>query len=164
MSNVRYKVKSRMVRKHQSGQAAVEFLLTVILVMLLILAFVELIMMLFAYNVVADAAKEGVRFAIVHGTLSNSCNGPGDPLNGSLTCDASKAGVITAVTNYANHSGQTVAAGEIAITYTNPTGGAACSSPGCGIQITISHPYRAFFGLGWPSVRLAAAARGTVTF
>ena len=151
-------------RKHELGQAPVELAFSVIFVIVLIAGFIELVVLLYAYVSVGDAAKEGTRYAIVHGTLSNSCNGPGDPLNAGIACDATYAGVISAITNYANASGQTVTSGEITITYTNPTGGSACSAPSCGVQVTIAHPYRPFFGFGWPTVTLHAAAKGTVTF
>jgi Flp pilus assembly protein TadG len=164
MKNIRCQTESMVIRKREYGQAAVEFLLSVVFVVVLIVGFLEVIMLLYAYNVIADSAKEGVRYAIVHGTLSKKCNGPGDPLNALLTCDGGNAGTITALTSYANRSGQTVVPGDVTVTYTNPTGGALCSVPGCGVQVTISHSYRPFFGLGWPSVRLAAAAKGTVTF
>jgi hypothetical protein len=151
-------------RKHELGQAPVEFAFSVVFVIILIAGFIEMIVLLYAYVSVADAAKEGMRYAIVHGTLSNSCNGPGDPLKPSLTCDGTYAGVITAITNYSNLSGQRIPSGEISITYTNPTGGSACSAPSCGVQVTIAHPYRPFFGFGWPSLTLHVASKGTVTF
>ena len=153
-----------IARKRELGQAPVEFAFSVVFVIILIAGFIEMVVLLYAYVSVADAAKEGTRFAIVHGTLSNSCNGPGDPLKVSLACDGTYAGVISAITNYSRLSGQTIASGEISVTYTNPSGGSACSAPGCGIQVTIAHPYRPFFGFGWPTVTLHAAAKGTVTF
>jgi hypothetical protein len=152
------------VRKRELGQASIEFLLTALWVMVMILGFIEIIMLFYAYSVVADSAKEGVRYAIVHGSLSNNCNGPGDPLNPSIACDATEAGVVSAVTSYGNHSGQTLATGEITITYANPGGGAACSAPGCGVHVAIAHPYRPLFGIDWFTVSLNAAAQGTVTF
>jgi Flp pilus assembly protein TadG len=161
---MRYQIRAMTLRKRELGQAAVEFAMTVIFIVILIVGLLEIIMLLFAYNVISDSAKEGVRYAIVHGTLSSSCSGPGDPLNTTIACDASKAGVITAITNYGNDSGQRIATSEITITYTNPTGGSACSAPGCGVQVRVAHPYRPFFGLGWPSVTVDAAAKGTVTF
>jgi hypothetical protein len=151
-------------RKREHGQVAIEFLLTVLFVMLFVLAFLELVMLIFAYNVLADSAKEGVRFAIVHGTASTSCNGPGDPLDATIVCDNTKAGVKTAVTSYADHSGQNIPAGQVTVTYSNPNGGAACSKPGCAVQVTVAHLYRPFFGLAWPNVTLNAASEGVVTF
>src|SRR5579859_6635836 len=50
------------------GQAAVEFLLTFVLVFVFFLAIIEMILFIHTYNVLADAAKEGLRYAIVHGS------------------------------------------------------------------------------------------------
>src|SRR5437762_2201711 len=105
--------------KRQCGQVAIEFLFTVLFVMLFVLWFLELVMLIFSYNVLADSAKEGVRFAIVHGTASTSCNGPGDPLDATIVCDNTKAGVNAAVTRYANHSGQSITNAQITVTYAN---------------------------------------------
>jgi Flp pilus assembly protein TadG len=149
---------------HQRGQVAIEFLFTVLFVMFFVLGFLELVMLMFSYNVVADGAKEGVRFAIVHGTLSTSCNGPGDPKDATITCDNTKAGVKTAVTTYANHSGQSITNGQITVTYSNPNGGSACSTPGCAVEVQVAHLYRPFFGLGWPTVTMHATSEGVVTF
>jgi len=148
----------------ERGQTAIEFLFTVLFVMLFVLGFLELVLLVFSYNVLADSAKEGVRFAIVHGSKSLSCNGPGDPADATVACDTTKAGVKTAVTTYANHSGQSVPNADITVTYANPAGGAACSNPGCTVQVQVSHSYRPFFGLGWPNVTMHAASEGVVTF
>ena len=120
MANRRRKIRAMTVRKHELGQAPVELAFSVIFVIVLIAGFIELVVLLYAYVSVGDAAKEGMRYAIVHGTLSHNCNGPGDPLNASIACDASNADVINAITNYANASGQTVAPGEITITHHKP--------------------------------------------
>src|SRR5438132_5396223 len=129
----------RVSTRRQNGQAAVEFLFTVLFVMLFVLAFVELVLLIFSYNVLADSAKEGVRFAIVHGTKSLSCNGPGDPLDVTIVCDNTKAGVKTAVRTYANHSGQSVPNTDVTVTYADPAGGAVCSAPGCTVEVQVAH-------------------------
>ena len=154
----------RNVSPRTGGQAAVEFMLVIIFVMMFFIGFLEIILLIQAYSVLADSAKEGVRYATVHGTLSKKCNGPGDPSNVSLTCDNTNAGVKTTVTNYADHSGQKVVSGDITVSYSNLGGGIACSKPGCGVHVNVSHTYRSFFGLGWPQVTLQAASQGVVTF
>jgi Flp pilus assembly protein TadG len=142
-------------QRGEGGQASMEFLFMSLFVMMLIIIFIEIIMLFYAYNVVADGAKEGVRYAITHGTMSVS--------------PATDTTIKTAVTNYADASGQAVS-GDITISWSNPlgvNGGATCSTPGvpgCQIQVAVSHQYRPFFGLGWPTVNLNAAAAGTVTY
>jgi len=155
-------------RTRERGQTAIEFLFTALFVMLFVLGFLELVMLVFSYNVLADSAKEGVRFAVVHGTGTGStalgCNGPGDPKDVTKTCDGTAAGVKAAVRNYANHSGQSIATADITVTYADPGGGATCSTPGCSVEVQVSHAYRSFFGLGWPTVTMHATSEGVVTF
>jgi Flp pilus assembly protein TadG len=150
--------KKRSLKKRQAGQAAVEFALIIIFLMVFLLSFLEIVAMLYTYSALADSAKEGVRYGIVHGTLSSGCNGPG-PAVSPGTCDASAAGVTTAVTTYANYSLH--GAGAMTITPTYPDG---TSTPSSRVRVTVSYPYQAFFGLGWPTITVNAAAEGRIMF
>src|SRR6266567_2906770 len=49
------------------GQALIEFALVILLLFITVLSIVEMIFFVHTYNVLADSAKEGVRYAIVHG-------------------------------------------------------------------------------------------------
>jgi Flp pilus assembly protein TadG len=149
--------KKRSLKKRQAGQAAVEFALIIIFLMVFLLSFLEIVAMLYTYSALADSAKEGVRYGIVHGTLSSACNGPGGAAG--VTCDASAAGVTTAVTTYANYSLH--GAGAMTITPTYPDG---TSTPSSRVRVTVSYPYQAFFGLGWPTITVNAAAEGRIMF
>jgi Flp pilus assembly protein TadG len=149
--------KKRSLKKRQAGQAAVEFALIIIFLMVFLLSFLEIVAMLYTYSALADSAKEGVRYAIVHGTLSSACSGPGG--TAGVTCDASAAGVRTAVTTYANYSLH--GAGAMTITPTYPDG---TSTPSSRVRVTVSYPYQAFFGLGWPTITVNAASEGRIMF
>src|SRR5437588_4986346 len=61
------------------GQALVEFALVIIFLMIMVFSILEMILLMNTYNVLADSAKEGVRYAIVHGTLNNQPSGPTCP-------------------------------------------------------------------------------------
>ena len=52
-------------RREDKGQAQVEFVLSIFLVLLTLLGIFELTMFIYTYSVLSDAAKEGVRYAIV---------------------------------------------------------------------------------------------------
>ena len=69
----------RKVQSSRAGQAAVEFMLVVVFLMLLTVCMIELTMMIYAYSILADAAKEGVRYAIVHGNTGGIPSGPTCP-------------------------------------------------------------------------------------
>jgi hypothetical protein len=68
-----------------SGQALSEFALVFPLFLLLVLLIVDVARAIYVYAVISDAAREGARYAIVHGSLSASDNPPvsgpgsGDP-------------------------------------------------------------------------------------
>lgn len=149
----------RTGRKKEKGQSLVEFALSVVLVMLLIVGSIELIVMVYTYSVLADAAKEGVRYAIVHGTgvgVAN-CSGPG---GGGLSCtDSAANNVIKAVQNYASLSFHDSSAMTISPTYPD-----ASSVAPNRVRVTVAYVYQPIFGLGWPTVTVNAAAEGRIAF
>jgi len=125
--------------------------------MLLVFGVLELLLLLYTYDVLADAAKEGVRYAIVHGTNSAACSGPG---GGSVTCaDSSGANVQAAVTSYARYSLHDPAAMTVAVTYPDSSSAAPAR-----VLVHVSYRYQPLFGLGWPSVTVNASGAGRVVF
>jgi Flp pilus assembly protein TadG len=152
---------SRYLRKNQSGQAAVEFALTILFIVVLLVSFLEVILMLYTYIVLADSAKEGVRYAIVHGTGNITCSGPGTTLtNPPVTCpDVAGGNVVNAVKGYARYSLHNTAAMTVTPTY--PDGLSA--APGR-VRVVVSYIYQPFFGLGWPTMTVKAAAEGRIMY
>jgi len=140
----------------------VEFALVIVFVFLVFVSMIQMIMLMYAYNTLADAAKEGVRYAIVHGTGNTNCSGPGTT---GVTCsDTTGANVVSAVTNFAGLSFQNIQTSDVTVTY-NPNsanGPSACNVPGCMVGVTVSHTYTPLFGLGWPNFTLNAAADGRI--
>jgi hypothetical protein len=148
----------------------VEFALVIAFVFLVFVAMLQMILLMSAYNTLADAAKEGVRYAIVHGTGNSNCSGPGDPTsNPTITCGdpTGSINVKPVVTNFAGLSFQNVT--NVTIDYdpsgantASPRYNAPCSAPGCMVRITVNHVYTPLFGFGWPSVTINAAASGRI--
>jgi hypothetical protein len=149
----------------QAGQAMVEFMLVIIFLLVLFVSILQMILLMHAYNTLADAAKEGIRYAIVHGTGNTNCSGPGLPsATPPVTCSGTPyPNVQTVVTNFAGVSFQNVSASSVTVDY-NPNGanGIACNTPGCLVRVTVSYTYQPFFGLGWPNISLNAAADGRI--
>jgi hypothetical protein len=89
--------------KGESGQAMVEFALVITFIFLLFAAILQMILLMYTYNTLADAAKEGMRYAVVHGTGSGTtgCSGPGTvaSVTPAVTCpnDPNGTKVVTAV-------------------------------------------------------------------
>lgn len=141
----------------QSGQAPVEFAFIMVFLVVFLLSFLEITALLYTYSVLADSAKEGVRFGVVHGTSSLTCNGPGGAAG--VTCDGGATGVKTAVTTYASSSLHSTAAMTVTPSYPDGT-----STPSSRVRVVVSYPYEPFFGLGWPTVTVNAASEGRIAF
>jgi TadE-like protein len=157
---------TKRLPRGRKGQAQIEFLLSVLLTLVLVVGIAEMIALIYTYTVLAHAAKEGVRYAIVHGCdlTSGSCSG---------TCPTACTDTTgTNVSTYARaflgaslHDPSAFAnsctgtAREICVTY--PDGG---SQPLKRVRVTIHYPYAPFFGLGWPTVTVHAAAEGRIFY
>ena len=148
----------RPARRGKAGQAQVEFALVIVFLMLLIVGFIEVIMMMHTYNVLADAAKEGVRYAIVHGAANTGGCGPA-----SCTAITGSTGIVKTYAHNSMHDTTTMA---VTVDY-NPggnNGALACNKSPCLVRVTVSYPYQPIFGLGWPTVNVHAAAQGRIVF
>jgi Flp pilus assembly protein TadG len=151
-------MRGHRLRTGEQGQALVEFALTAVFMMVLIISIIEMSMLLYTYSVVADAAKEGVRYAIVHGSHNSSPSGPTCP------CSAIDGAVGTGVVkSYAQLSFHDTTPMTVTVTYPDSTNPPANQSPNR-VRVTVSYPYQPFFGLGWPSVTVSANAEGRIVF
>lgn len=83
-------------REKSRGQALVEFAAVTPLLFLIILGTVEAGRFVFHYELLNNAAREGGRYAIVHGSRSSCPSGPPPP-GETNSCDPSGANVKTAV-------------------------------------------------------------------
>jgi TadE-like protein len=164
--NLRHLKITKAAQNAQSGQALVEFAFVFMLWVIMVLAILEMVLFMHTYNVLADSAKEGVRYAIVHGTGNSQACGP-------LTCTdvtgpaappgttggyGSGYGVVKTYAQYSLHSttGMTVS-----IAYPGGDAAPANKTPNR-VQVIVSYPYQPFFGLGWPSFTVNAASEGRI--
>jgi Flp pilus assembly protein TadG len=159
------------------GQATVEFALTIVFVMVLILGSLELIVLVYTYTVLADAAKEGVRYAIVHGSRNAipsgpTCpcldiDGPAAPVGTAPTsCNATGAGCGSGygvVKTYALYSLHDTSPMSVTVTYPD-TGNPPANQAPNRVRVVVTYVYQPFFGLGWPSVTVNAASEGRIFY
>ena len=156
----------RSLDKNQGGQALVEFTFVLVFWVLLVVLILEMLLFLHTYNVLADSAKEGVRYAIVHGTNNSSPCGPvtcvdvtGPPAPvGTVPGYGSSYGVVKSFAQYSLHDTSTM---TVAINYPGGDAAPANKTPNR-VQVTVSYIYQPLFGLGWPTVTLNASAEGRI--
>ncbi len=139
-------------RKRQQGAGLIEFALVALQLMLVLLSLLEFGRMVLVTTSVANAARTGIRYAIVHGSTrtGSGVDGPSGP---SLTTH------IEANVRYYASAGLIDAARlNVAVSY--PDGD---NDPGSRVRITLVYPYDPFTVLPL-SVNLASTSEGVISF
>jgi hypothetical protein len=153
-------------RGTESGHAIVEFLFMFMFWVIMVIATLEMVFFLHTYNVLADSAKEGVRYAIVHGTNNSIPCGPvtcsdvtGPPAPaGTVPGYGTGFGVVKTFAQYSLHN---TAGMTVTISYPGGDATPANKTPNR-VQVIVAYPYQPFFGLGWPTFTVNAAAEGRI--
>jgi len=134
------------------GSMLIEFSLSVWTLFLVTFLIFEFCMLVYTYSVLGNAAREGVRYAIVHGTDSATCSGP------SSGCGDSTGGNVTSVVNgyaavsFHDTSGMTV----------TPSWPDGTSTPSSRVTVTITYPYVPYLtvpGFNAPTMHVTAEGR-----
>jgi Flp pilus assembly protein TadG len=130
----------------------IEFALSVWTLLLMAFLIFEFCMAIYTYSVLGNAAREGIRYAIVHGTDSALCSGP------SSGCADTGGNNVTAVVNgyaavsFHDTSGMTI----------TPSWPDGTATPSSRVLVTISYPYIAYLnlpGFAWPQMQITAEGR-----
>jgi hypothetical protein len=119
--------------------------------MILLVSILELTMFIYTYATLSDAAKEGVRYAVVHGSSGT----------GSVQADCGSAittGVPATVLTYASLSLHKLSSGNVSVDCPNG------NTPGSVVQVSIDYPYQPLFGLNWATIRVSATSAGSIAF
>ena len=146
-----------LARRGDRGQAQVEFVLSIFLVLLTLLGIFELTMFIYTYSVLSDAAKEGVRYAIVHGSSNTTPSGPGST---SAIDGAAGTGVVKTYARYSLHDTTQM---TVTVSYPDTTNPPANQAPNR-VQVKVSYVYQPFLGFGWPSATVYANAEGRIVY
>lgn len=141
--------------KAEQGSTLVEFSLIAFMFIIMLLAVVEMGRMLLVYTTVANAARAGARYAIVHGgeRTGSGSSGPSGP--------GSVAQVQAVVQDFA--SAGLVNTSRLTITVSYPTGLNTAGSP---VSVTVSYPYDplvSYFNSAL-SVTMGSTSEGVITF
>lgn len=112
-------------------------------------------MLIYSYSVVNNAAREGVRYAVVHGSDSANCSGP------SVGCTDSSAGnVATVVKQYAALSFHDVSGMTVTVNYPDATQ----SDPLSLVTVTVDYTYIPFANLVSVNSSLSVTSQGRIVY
>jgi Flp pilus assembly protein TadG len=141
--------------KYQQGQATLETIVSLVVTFSLIFWLFELCMFSYTCSVLNDAAQEGVRYAIMHGTDSSICSGP----DAGCSDHSPYANITAVVTNAASASLHNLSAMTVNVTYANST--AAIGSP---VAVVVVYTYVPL--LNFPALvkALTFTSRGNILF
>ena len=127
----RHSTQTKAASRATSGLHADRVSLSVWTLFLVTFLIFEFCMTIYTYSVLGNAAREGVRYAIVHGSDSSSCSGP------SSGCGDTAGSNVTAVVNsYAAISFHDISAMTVTPSWPDGT-----STPSSRVLVTISYPY-----------------------
>ncbi len=144
----------RMAWQREDGSILIETALTFTMMITMVLVIVECSMMVYTYSVIEEAAREGVRYASIHGADSASCSGP------STGCgDSSGTNVVTAVTNYAGTYSGKLAGMNVTVTW--PDGASTATSR---VQVAIRYTYQPMFHFPGASPVLQVSSQGRIMY
>ncbi len=142
-------------RAGRAGQSLVEFSVVAVLTAIVLLFVVEIGRMLLVYTTVANAARAGVRYAIVHGSTRSagatvdSASGPGN----------NPSQVVTVVKNFA--SGGLLTTSLLVVTVTYPGGS---NAPGQYVSVSAVYPYDPLITYFSKTLRLGSTTEGIIVF
>jgi Flp pilus assembly protein TadG len=148
--------------KSEQGNSMVEFSLVAVVFVMLLLGVVEMGRLILVYTTMAQAAKAGARYAIVHGNFRTGAGatGPSGPADYSQ--------IQTVVQNFAGAGGIRLLANATTVTYTNDT--MTCiyppNGPGCSVQVKVTYPFAPLLGYFNPmlSMTLSSTSKGVITY
>ena len=131
------------------GAVQIEFILSIMVIMFVIFGMWELIMIVHTMNVLSDSAKEGVRYAIVHGSYnaSGTQSGPGNT-----------TAVETHVRDYAKFTFHDMSALSVSVTYPNAT-----NNTGDRVRVEVRYTFVPYTALNLRPA-ISAASEGRIVF
>ena len=140
----------------------VEFVMTFLVVAFVFFLLFECSMWIYTFNVMSDAAKAGVRYAIVHGSrvTSGSQSGPStcaSPCVAICDADANAAAVITEVNNWASFSAYSTTGMNVSVCYLDGTNVAPNR-----VRVSVTAPITPYFGAIWSTPAITAKAEGRI--
>lgn len=129
------------MRRFLRGQTYAEFMVVVLPTVGVLFAIISLAMTVYTYSFVANAARDGVRYAIVHGSRSSS--------------PASSSDIQTYVRNEA----QGIRPSSISVS----TSWTPNNSPGSTVSVQVSYSYHPFYPFANVTLPLSSSAQMVIS-
>lgn len=145
---------ARCSRGYLRGQTYAEFLMVVLPTLMLMFGIVSFAMTVYTYSFVSNAARDAVRYAIVHGSKSTSPVDSGD------------------LQTFVRHEAQDLNASQINVlacwkpqvgsnTCSGPTGN---NAPGDAVSVRVSYSFHPFYPFNSVALPLSSSAQMVISY
>lgn len=132
----------------------VETAVSLLVVLPVVLWLCEICMLTYTYSVLGDAARQGVRYAIVHGTDNSNCSGP------SSGCDdTSGANVAAVVKQNAHFAFHDLTDMTVQVAYPDSS-----STPSSRVAVSISYTFVPYVRLPGIVHTMQLSAQGRIVY
>jgi len=127
-------------RQGERGQALVEFALLLPLMLLIITGLFDVARAVWQENTLAYAAREGTRYAIVHGSAGSPAAGPDNPNCGGSTPPPDQV-ICTEIPRVVREAALGVQNVTVTITYPVILGSTPCADRNCLVVVDATAPF-----------------------
>ena len=140
------------------GSNEVETALAMLVTIPMLICLFEMCMFCYTAAVLQYASRQGVQYAMTHGTDAPNCSGPGGSVHRSCP-DVAGANVTAVVMAVAGSSGHSLSTGQIQLIWANNT-----NNPGNPVTVQVQYPYKTYSHVPFPALTINGTATGQIVY
>ena len=140
------------------GSNEVETALAMLVTIPMLICLFEMCMFCYTVAVLQYASRQGVQYAMTHGTDAPNCSGPGGSVHRSCP-DVAGANVTAVVMAVAGSSGHSLSTGQIQLIWANNS-----NNPGNPVTVQVQYPYKTYSHVPFPALTINGTATGQIVY
>ncbi len=140
------------------GSNEVETALAMLVTIPMLICLFEMCMFCYTVAVLQYASRQGVQYAMTHGTDAPNCSGPGGSVHRSCP-DVAGANVTAVITAVAGSSGHILSTSQIQLIWANNT-----NNPGNPVTVQVQYPYKTYSHMPFPALTINGMATGQIVY
>jgi len=140
------------------GSNVIETALAMLVVTPMLICLFEICMFCYTMATLQYASRQGVQYAMTHGTDAPNCSGPGGSVV-SACPDSTGANVQKKVIAVAGSSGHTLTSNMIQPVWKNNA-----NNPGDLVTVNVSYPYKPYTHVPFPAITINGTATGQIVY
>ena len=140
------------------GSNEVETALAKLVTIPMLICLFEMCMFCYTVAVLQYASRQGVQYAMTHGTDAPNCSGPGGSVHSSCP-DVAGTNVTAVVMAVAGSSGHSLSTGQIQLIWANNT-----NNPGNPVTVQVQYPYKTYSHVPFPALTINGTATGQIVY